>query len=175
MGLLRYSLRESSRRVPSKRILRASNPGTIWCCTWLSVPSFSQLHSIRCGQRSEVASSVTREAIEGVSGARNKRAALLGGNLDANQRALQRNVGAIPIDIWIVRGQALLGASQRIFGALQVDLFRALGGLRKHRDAVRQNFGKSANDGDMHGFPAAHVVIAEFTDPQFRNERRVPG
>src|SRR5713226_200156 len=29
----------------------------------------SQLHSIRCGQRSEVASSVTREAIEGVSGA----------------------------------------------------------------------------------------------------------
>ena len=60
-------------------------------------------------------------------------AALLGGNLDADQGTLQRNVGAVPIDIWIVRGQALLGTSQRIFGALQIDFFGALGGFGENR------------------------------------------
>jgi hypothetical protein len=74
--------------------------------------------------------------------------------LDANQRALQRNVGAIPVDIWIVRCQAFLGASQRVFGALQIDLFRTLGRLRKNGDTVRKNLGKSANDCDVRGFLA---------------------
>src|SRR5258708_37480910 len=101
----------------------------------------------------------------GASGARNKGAALLGGHLDADQRALQRDVGAVPIDIRIVGGQSLLGTSQRILGALHVDFFRALGGFRKNCDAVRQNFGKSPNDGDMGGFLAAYVVIVEFPDP----------
>src|SRR5713226_10727552 len=91
----------------------------------------------------------------GASGARNKGAALLCGHLDADQRALQRDVGAVSVDIWIVGGQALLGASQRVFGTLQVNLFRALGRLRKNGDAIRQNFSKSANDGDMRGFLAA--------------------
>src|SRR6266478_7946478 len=103
----------------------------------------------------------------GASGARNKGAALLGGHLDADQRALQRDVGAVPIDIRIVGGQALLGASQGILGALNVDLFGALGGFRKNCDAVRQNFGKSPNDGDMRGLLPAHVVITQFTNPQF--------
>src|SRR5260370_30251307 len=85
----------------------------------------------------------------GASGSRNKGAALLAGHLDANQRALQCNVGAVPIDIRIVRGQSLLGASQRVLGALQVNLFRALGRLRKNGDAIRHNFGKSPNDRDM--------------------------
>src|SRR6266853_3702035 len=109
------------------------------------------------------------------SRARNKGAALLGGHLDADQRALQRDVGAVPINIWIVGGQSLLGASQSILRALQVDFFRAFGGLRKNRDAVRKNFGKSSNDGEIRGFLASRLVIAEFADPQFRHERCVPG
>src|SRR6266852_1526315 len=109
------------------------------------------------------------------SRARNKGAALFGGHLDADQRALHRDVGAVPIDIWIVRGQALLGASQRVFGTLQVDFLRALGRLRKNREAVRKNFGKSTNDGDMRGFVPAHVVITQFTNPQCRHQWRVPG
>src|SRR6267154_3372681 len=97
----------------------------------------------------------------GASGARNKGAALLGGYLDADQRALQCNVGAVPIDIWIVRGEAFLGARQRLLGALQVNFFGALGGFRKYSNAIGKNFGKSANDGDMCGFLAARIVITE--------------
>src|SRR6267143_476600 len=51
------------------------------------------------------------------SGARNESAAPLGCNLDADQSALERNVCTVPIDIGIVRGQALLGTSQSILGA----------------------------------------------------------
>src|SRR5258708_5872656 len=98
----------------------------------------------------------------------------LGSHLDANQRALQRNVSAVPVYIWIIRGQALFGASQRILSALQVNFFRAFGGLRKYRYTVPKNLGKPANDGDVRGFLAALVVIAEFADAQFRHERRVP-
>src|SRR5258708_24843726 len=57
----------------------------------------------------------------------------LGGNLDADQSALQRDICAVPIDVGIVRGQSLLGTRQRIFGALQVDLFGALGDRKSTR------------------------------------------
>src|SRR5467141_4966696 len=100
------------------------------------------------------------------SGARNKGAAPLGCNLDADQSALQRDVCAVPIDIGIVRGQALLGTSQSIFGTLQIDLFGALGGFCEDRYAIRKNLGKSANDGEMRGLLAPEVMIAEFGNPQ---------
>src|SRR5216684_3229947 len=175
MDLLLCLLRERRRRVLSRTILRASNRGTSWCCTWLGVPSFFLFSLIRCAWRREVAGRVSRAALRNVSQSRDKGAAPLGRHLDADQRALQRNGGAVPVDIWIVRRQALLGASQRVFGALQVDLFRALGRFRENGDAVRKNLGKSANDGDVRGFLAAHVVIAEFADSQLGHERRVPG
>src|SRR6266550_2825664 len=101
-------------------------------------------------------------------------ATLLGGNLDADQGTLQRDVGAVPIDICIVRGQALLGTSQRIFGALQIDFFGALGGLCENRYAIGKNLGKSPNNGEMQRLLATKMVIAEFTDPQFGDERCVP-
>src|ERR1700687_3364759 len=107
------------------------------------------------------------------SGARNESAAPLGCDLDADQSALQRDVCAVPIDIGIVRGQALLGTSQRIFGTLQIDLFGALGGFCKNRYAIRKDLGKSANNSEMRGFLATGIVIAEFTDPQFGDERRM--
>src|SRR2546429_2093534 len=53
-------------------------------------------------------------------GTRNERAALFGAHLDADQSALQRDVCAVPINVGIARGQALLGTGQRIFGALQM-------------------------------------------------------
>src|SRR6266446_29270 len=94
------------------------------------------------------------------SRAGNEGAAPFGGNLDADQRALQRNIGAVPINIWIVRGQPLFGARQRFLGPLQIDLFRALSRFRKNGDTVRKNLGKSANDSDMTGLLTAPVVIA---------------
>ena len=48
----------------------------------------------------------------------NEGAAPFGGHLDADQRALQRNIGAVPINIWIVRSQPLLRASQSFLGPL---------------------------------------------------------
>src|SRR5947207_7041437 len=110
------------------------------------------------------------------SGARagNQSAGPLGGNLDADQGTLQRNVGAVPIDICIVRGQALLGTSQRIFGALQIDFFGALGGFCENRYAIHKNLGKSANIGEMQRLLAIKMLIAEFADPQFGDERCMP-
>src|SRR6267143_4735756 len=108
------------------------------------------------------------------SGARNESTAPLGCNLDADQSALERNVCAVPIDIGIVRGQALLGASQCIFGTLQIDLFGTFGGFCQDRYAIRKNLGKSANDSEMRGFLATGIVIAEFADPQLGDERCVP-
>src|SRR6266480_966041 len=71
-------------------------------------------------------------------------AALLGGNLDADH------------------------------GALQIDFFGALGGFCENRYAIGKNLGKSANNGEMQRLPATKMVIAEFTDPQFGDERCVP-
>src|SRR5258706_16113858 len=47
------------------------------------------------------------------SRARNKGAALLWGHLDVDQRALQRGVWPVPIDILFVFGQSLSGPHQR--------------------------------------------------------------
>src|SRR5205807_1748026 len=108
------------------------------------------------------------------SRARNESAAPLSGNLDADQSALERNVGTVPIDIGIVRGEALLGPSQCIFGALHIDLFGALSGFCKDRHAIRKNLGESANNSERRRHLATETVIAEFTDAQFGDERRVP-
>src|SRR6266481_2212007 len=116
--------------------------------------------------RAAARSRTERRGARSGSRAGHQSAALLGGNLDADQGTLQRNVGAVPIDIWIVRGQALLGTSQRIFGALQIDFLGAFGGFCENRYAVRKNLGKSANHGEMRGLLATKIVIAEFADPQ---------
>jgi len=107
------------------------------------------------------------------SGARNESAAPLGCNLDADQSALERNVCTVPIDIGIVRGQALLGTSQSILGALQIDLFGTFSGFCEDRYAIRKNLGKSANNCEMRGFLATEIVIAKLTDPQLGDERRM--
>src|SRR6266704_1749627 len=108
------------------------------------------------------------------SRAGNEGDAPFGGHLDAYQCALQRDAGAVPIDIWIVRCQALLGTSQRVFGALQIDFFRAFGGFRKNSDTVRKDLGKSTNDRNMPRFLTTTIVIAELADPQLCHQRRVP-
>src|SRR5713101_9676047 len=122
----------------------------------------------------QVAPSIMREAAVDASGTRNEGATPLCCNLDADQSALQRDICAVPIDVGIVRGQSLLGTRQRIFGALQIDLFGALGGFCKDRHAIRKNLGKSANDGEMRGLLATEIMIAEFANPQLGDERRVP-
>src|SRR6266851_50781 len=114
------------------------------------------------------------ESAEDALGTWNERAALFGAHLDADQSALQRDVCAVPIDVGIIGGQALLGASQRIFGALQIDFFGALGGFCKDRYATRKNLGKSLNNSEMRGLLATEIVIAKFADPQLGDERRVP-
>jgi len=83
--------------------------------------------------------------------------------LDADQSALQRDF-ARSNRCWDRWSQALLGTSQRVFGALQIDFFGALAVSARTGYRIRKNFGKSANNGEMadslHG-----IVVAEFADP----------
>src|SRR5260370_35597940 len=95
------------------------------------------------------------ESAEDALGTWNERAALFGAHLDADQSALQRDVCAVPIDVGIVGGQALLGASQRILGALRIAFFGALGGFFKFLFASLKNLGKALTNREIAGLLAA--------------------
>src|SRR6202521_3079979 len=155
--------KDFARRQAGHQVVLYMVIGSILCSVSLDAGRAAKSHQPLCEQRQRIP-----------QGTSNQGAAPLGGDLDADQSALQRDVCAVPIDVGIVRGQALLGTSQRIFGALQIDLFGALGGFCKDRHAIRKNFGKSANNGEMRGLPATGIMIAEFADPQLGDQRRVP-
>src|ERR1700687_3136826 len=95
-------------------------------------------------------------------------AATLASNLNANEGALQRDGGAIPIDSSIARGggEALFGAFLGFFGARNVDFFGALGKFRKNGDAIPQDFGETTDDGKGCGLARAHRAIGEFADAE---------
>src|SRR5437588_11260704 len=67
------------------------------------------------------------------------------GDLDANQGALERHTHAIPVNIWIFLGEALLGPGLLRLRALQINLGGELGGFREHGYSVGQNFREAAN------------------------------
>src|ERR1700694_2238577 len=155
--------KDFARRQSGHQVVLYMVVGSILCSVSLDAGRTAKSHQPLCEQRQRIP-----------QGTSNQGAAPLGGDLDADQSALERDVCAVPINVGIVRGEALLGTSQRIFGALQIDLFGALGGFCKDRYAIRKNLGKSANNCEMRGLLATEIVIAEFADPQFGYERRVP-
>jgi len=108
------------------------------------------------------------------SRARNKGAALLGGHLDADQRALQRDVGG----------------SQSIFGSLAASRFSARASaslarctsISSARSAVSARTvtrsGRTSANPERcreRGFLPAHVVITQFTNPSSVISGACPG
>src|SRR3984957_19372292 len=107
--------------------------------------------------------------------ARNGNAALAPRYLNTDERALQRDRGAAPVDVRIVlrRCEALFGALLRLLGPVDVDFAGALRGFSKHRDALAQNFRKAADDRDRIGLRATLRVIRQLADAEFRDQRSV--
>src|SRR6266850_3662649 len=103
-----------------------------------------------------------------------RRAAILLSNLNANQSALERDGCAVPIDVGISGGQVFLSAGQGGLRPGEIDLRGKLRRLRQNGNAVRQDFGEPADDSEVRRFLAAGVVVAQLSDSQFGNQRRVP-
>jgi hypothetical protein len=94
-------------------------------------------------------------------------------DFDADEGALEGHGGAVPIDLGVVGGEAFLGAGEGFVGALDVDFFGALGGFGEDGDAVGEDFGKSAEDGEEEGFAARGRAVTQFTVAQLGDERGV--
>src|SRR3977135_1625626 len=77
------------------------------------------------------------------------RAAILLSHLNANQSALERDGCAVPVDVGICGGQAFLSAGQGGLRPGEIDLRGKLSRLRQNSDAVRQDFGESADDSEV--------------------------
>src|ERR1700684_612376 len=109
--------------------------------------------------------------------ARNRNTALATRNLDTDERALQRDRRAAPVDVGIAlsRCEALFGALLRLLGALHVDLARTLRHFGEHGDTFAQDFSEAANDRDRIGLRAALRAIRQLADAEFRDQRRVAG
>src|SRR5580698_3586454 len=105
----------------------------------------------------------------------NGNAALATRNLNANERALQRDRGATPIDVRIAlrMGEPLFGALLGVLGTFDVDLSRAFRHFREHSDAFTQNFSEAADDRDRIGLRATLRAIRQLTDAEFRDQRCV--
>src|SRR5882762_5862542 len=100
-------------------------------------------------------------------------AAIFSRHLDANQGALECDGCAVPIDVAISRSQAFLGTGQGGLRPSKINLRGELSCLRKNGNAVRQDFGESANDSEVRRLLAVRVVIAQLADSQLGNQRRV--
>jgi hypothetical protein len=105
----------------------------------------------------------------------NGNAALATPNLDADERALQCDRGAAPVDVGIVlrRCEALFGAVVGFFGAFDINLAGAFRGLGEHGDAFAQNFRKAADDRDRIGLRAALRAKRQFADAELGDQRSV--
>src|SRR6202041_736524 len=91
------------------------------------------------------------------------------------ERARQRDRGATRIDVRIALGmcEPLFGPLLRFFGALDVDLARALRHFSEHSDAFAQNFSETADDRDWIGLRAALRAIRQLTDAELGDQRCV--
>src|SRR5580704_218479 len=103
-------------------------------------------------------------------------ATIFAGDLDADERSLQRNGGAVPIDVGVAGGgDAFLRSCQRSFSAAEVDFLGTLGGFREHRNAVRQNFREPADDSERNWICGCAGAIAQLSDAKLGDERGVAG
>src|SRR5713101_2636319 len=114
-------------------------------------------------------------AVKRVSRVADGNATAFAGNLDADEGALECDGGAVPVEVGVLRGDALFHALEGRLRACKVDLFRALTGFGEDGDAAGKDFRKAANDGKGAGLLCAGAVVGQLTDPQFGQQRRVAG
>src|SRR5690348_12000456 len=119
-------------------------------------------------QRIDSSRSDLQMASAGIDGC----ASALAGDLNANQRALEGDAGAIPVNIGISGSEVFLRSRLGGFGTRDIDFGCEFGGLREHRHAIRQYFGKTANHGNR--FSLNRLAMSQFTDAQFGHQRGVP-
>src|SRR3954469_12099444 len=98
--------------------------------------------------------------------------AAFAGDLQADERALERNAGALEIRFRILGMQALLGALRLLLRALHVNVFGALRRLGEDDDFIRQHFRESPRDREVL-FPAARLLIGDLSNGKLADERRV--
>src|SRR5215471_7273719 len=99
----------------------------------------------------------------------------LGGHLDAHQSPLQRDHGAIPVNVRPAGSQAFFGALASGFGSRNIDFFSTFRRFRQHRDATAQNLGKALHHRQRNYGAGAVDSILELADAEFGNQWRVTG
>src|SRR5437763_2208665 len=75
-----------------------------------------------------------------------RHAAELARNLNADEGALERDAGTVPVNVGCSGGKPLLCAGLRSFRALKVNFSGQLGSFRKDGHAIRQELREAAND-----------------------------
>src|SRR5580700_10327752 len=95
-------------------------------------------------------------------------------HLDADKRPLQRGTGAIPINVGVTCRDAGPSALQSLLGAFNVNLFGKLRRFRQYSHALLENFREPPNNREMHFLFSASTAIAQFSNTELRNQRRVP-
>jgi hypothetical protein len=97
-----------------------------------------------------------------------------GGHLQADERPLQRNRGALEVDIGPACGpfvQALFRPAFGALGPLDIDLFRHLGRLGQNADFVGRDLGVTPGDGQV--APLGPDPVGELPHAQRGEERGV--
>src|SRR5919108_1030678 len=72
-------------------------------------------------------------------------AAVLAGNLNANEGTLESDAGAVPINVGVTSSKPFFGPGLCRFCALEIDFRGELGGFRKCGHAIRQDLRETAN------------------------------
>src|SRR3954469_20394561 len=88
-----------------------------------------------------------------------------GRDLKPHEGFVERQGRRLVVDVRLRSRQALLGALASRFGALLIDLLRALGELRKDGDAVGQHLGEAKRQRDVD-------LLLSFAVPQLAHRQR---
>src|SRR5579872_195643 len=93
--------------------------------------------------------------------------------LEAGSSASHGLQQGIPIRLWIgtPRGESLFGFGKVGAGARGVNIFGSFRRFRQDGNALGQNFGKTADNGDVAG--GGTFLVSERADPQFGKQGRV--
>src|SRR5947208_11985026 len=95
-----------------------------------------------------------------------RHAAELARNLNADEGALERYAGTVPVNVGGSGGKPLLCAGLRSFRALEVNFSGQLGSFREDGHAIRQDLREAANDSKRRR-PLRCALKRQFADAQF--------
>jgi hypothetical protein len=92
-------------------------------------------------------------------------------DLNADQRSLESDEGALIVDVIATLCDAFLGTLLRPVGAFEIDFMRTFRGFGENAHLVGKNFDKTP--GNRQPEPPLADSITKFTDFQFGEKRRV--